>query len=83
MVLDLSVCNLLLNYSIDLLFIIFQEIPVIKEFEAVLKEVVEMKPSFICHHGLVISTSNTKSILYEGNKENKIDFEKIIASLKK
>jgi hypothetical protein len=63
--------------------IFLKEIPVIKEFQAVFKEITELRPSFICHHGLVISTSNTKSILYEGNKENKIDFEKIIASLKK
>jgi hypothetical protein len=57
-------------------------IPVVKEFEKVLKEVVEAKENFICRRDLVISTSNTKSLYYEGYKEHKVDFEKIIASLK-
>jgi hypothetical protein len=58
----------------------FKEIPVTKDFVTILKEVKEKKATFICKHGPVISTSNTKSILYEGG--GKVDFEKILASLK-
>lgn len=57
-----------------------KEIPVTKEFENVLKEIQEGKPEFKCMRGPVIMTSNTKSILYEGG--SKVDFEKIITSLK-
>lgn len=45
-----------------------------------LKEIQESKPEFKCMRGPVIMTSNTKSILYEGG--SKVDFEKIITSLK-
>ncbi|RMZ94674.1 leucine-rich repeat-containing 74B-like, partial [Brachionus plicatilis] len=56
------------------------EIPVTKDFESVLKEIQEIRPDFKCLRGPVISTSNTKSILYEGG--TKVDFEKILSSLK-
>lgn len=51
-----------------------------KDFDNVLKEVQECKPNFSCNRGPIISTSNTKSVLYEGG--GKVDFEKIINSLK-
>jgi len=71
-----------LNKSSSIEFLDLSEIPVIKEFTNVLREVIELRPSFACNHGLVISTSNTTSIFYEGNKDQKVDFEKILASLK-
>lgn len=58
-----------------------KEIPVTKDFNEVLKEILEVKPNFKCLKGPIISTSNTKSVLYEGS--GKVDFEKIINALKK
>lgn len=69
-----------LNQSSVLENLDLSEIPITKEFENVLKEIQEIRPNFVCKHGPVISTSNTKSVLYEGG--NKVDFEKIISSLK-
>ena len=69
-----------LNQSSILENLDLSEIPITKEFENVLKEIQELRPNFQCKHGPVISTSNTKSVLYEGG--NKVDFEKIISSLK-
>ena len=57
-----------------------KEIPITKDFDSVLKEVKEIRPNFVCKKGPIISTSNTKSILYDS--ANKVDFEKIIMSLK-
>lgn len=65
------------RYIFKLLFL--KEIPVTKDFETVLGELMQTRPGFTCKHGPIISTSNTKSILYEGGK---VDFEKIISSLK-
>jgi hypothetical protein len=56
------------------------EVSVTKDFETVLQELIEMRPNFKCKRGSVISTSNTKSILYEGSAT--INFEKIISDLK-
>ena len=69
-----------LNTSSVLEHLDLSEIPITKEFENVLKEIQEARPNFECKRGPVISTSNTKSVLYDGG--NKVDFEKIISSLK-
>ena len=57
------------------------EIPVTKEFHNVLKELEAMGTNnFKCKHGPTISTSNTKSVLYDAG--GKVDFEKILSGLK-
>lgn len=76
----LIIITVLKSNSLTIVSLFFKEIPVTKDFVTILKEVKEKKPTFICKHGPVISTSNTKSILYEGG--GKVDFEKILASLK-
>lgn len=70
----------MLNSFFYLPFFYLKEIPITKDFETILNEVKEIKPDFKCIHGPVISTSNTKSILYESG--GKVDFEKIIDLLK-
>jgi hypothetical protein len=71
-----------LNNASKIAHLDLSEIPVTKEFHNVLKELLELKPNnaFKCLHGPLISTSNTKSVLYDG--KGKVDFEKILSGLK-
>lgn len=70
-----------LNRTTSVLNLDLSEVPVIKEFLNVLKEVEELRPGFTCKYGVVISTKRTPSVSFETGREGKVDFEKIVKTL--